>query len=344
MHTGIRAELPVIGVRLHGGLAPRTCIELAKVAEASGLASVWFAENPFQRGALPAATACAAMTRNLRIGLGIVNVYSHHPTLIAMEFAALDELAAGRAVLGIGSGIGRLVERMGFKWQPLASIRDAIQILRGLLAGEEVSYRGRAFSVDKARLSFVPPRLNVPIYMAAMGDRSLALCGQLADGLIVSNLCPPRYTERAVALVRQAAAEAGRAAPGVVQYVPCAAMPDREAARRAALAQIGEMMATFWPADDTCPVLRETIVELSGIPRVAFVAALRRLRGGETAEAVLDDRFIDAFAIAGTAEDCLARAANYRTAGVDELALTFAGNEPVAQIEYLGAAIAKLHR
>jgi 5,10-methylenetetrahydromethanopterin reductase len=337
-------ELPAIGLRLHGGLDPRVCIELADIAEANGLSSVWFAENPFQRGMMPAASACAWMTRRLRIGLGIVNVYAHHPTLIAMEFTALDELAQGRAVLGIGSGIGRLVERMGFAWQPLASMRDAIEILRGLLAGEEVTYRGRVFSVEKARLGFQPSRPDAPIYMAAMGDRSLDLCGRLADGLIVSNLCPPRYTERAVAIVGQAAADAGRAAPAVVQYVPCVALADRDMARRAAMAQIGEMMATFWPIDSGWPVLRETIVELSGIPRSAFVAALDRLRGGEPAEQVLDERFINAFAICGTAEDCLARAANYRTAGVDELVLTFAGDEPPNEIEYLGGALAKARR
>ena len=283
LHDG----LPAIGLRLHGGLDPRACVELTQVAEASGLASVWFAENPFQRGALPAASACAAITRKLRIGLGIINLYSHHPTLIAMEFAALDELAEGRAVLGIGSGIGRLVERMGFKWQPLAAVRDGIHILRGLLAGEEVSHRGRVFSVEKAKLGFAPLRPNLPIYMAAMGDRSLALCGRLTDGLIVSNLCPPLYTERAVAIVRRAAAEAGRAAPAVVQYVPCVALPDRGVARRSAMAQIGEMMATFWPADNAWPALRNTIVELSGIPKAEFVAALDRLRGGTPTEAVL---------------------------------------------------------
>ena len=337
-------ELPAIGLRLHGGLDPQTCIALADVAEANGLASVWFAENPFQRGVVPAASACAWMTRRLRIGLGIVNVYSHHPTLIAMEFAALDELAEGRAVLGIGSGIRRLIERMGFAWRPLASMRDAIEILRGLLAAEEVSHRGRVFSVEKARLGFRPSRPDAPIYMAAMGDRSLDLCGRLADGLIVSNLCPPRYTERAVGIVRHAAADAGRAAPAVVQYVPCVALPDRDVARRAAMAQIGEMMTTFWPVDSGWPVLRETIVELSGVPRSAFVTALDRLRGGEPAERVLDDRFTDAFAICGTAEDCLARAADYHTAGVDELALTFAGDEPADEIEYLGAALAKSRR
>ena len=337
------AELPAIGLRLHGGPDPRRLAELADVAEASGLASVWFAENPFQHGVIPAAAASAWTTRRLRIGLGIVNVYSHHPTQIAMEFAALDELAEGRAVLGIGSGVGRLIERMGFRWQPLASMRDAVHILRGLLAGEEVTYRGRAFSVERARLAFRPSRTDAPIYMAAMGDRTLDLCGRLADGLIVSNLCPPRYTERAVAIVRRTAVEAGRPMPPVVQYVPGVVLSDSEAARRAALAEIGQMIAMFWPLATEWPPMRETIVELSGIPKPDFVTALAGLRAGEPAERVLDGRFIDAFAIAGTAEECLAQAADYRRAGVDELVLTFAGEYAADQIEYLGEALAR-HR
>src|SRR5437016_3767003 len=150
------SELPEIGVRLHGGLDPRSCIELAQAAEVNGFASVWFAENPLQRGVLPAASACALTTQRLRIGLGIVSVYSHHPTLIAMEFAALDELAEGRARLGIGSGIGAQIARLGFEWQPLAAMRDAIHIVRALLAGDEGSYRGRVFSVDRAKLRFRP--------------------------------------------------------------------------------------------------------------------------------------------------------------------------------------------
>jgi alkanesulfonate monooxygenase SsuD/methylene tetrahydromethanopterin reductase-like flavin-dependent oxidoreductase (luciferase family) len=243
-------ELPEIGLRLHGGLDPRSCIELARSVETSGFASLWFAENPLQRGVVPTASVCAVMTQRLRIGLGIINVYSHHPTLIAMEFAALDELAEGRARLGIGSGIGRLIERMGFAWQPLAAMRDAIPIVRGMLAGEEVSYRGRVFSVDKARLGFRPRSPQTPIYMAAMGDRSLRLCGRLADGLIVSNMCPVGYTERAVAIANDAAAEAGRAPPAVVQYVPCAARPDREAAGQAAKAAIGEI------PQGACPPVR----------------------------------------------------------------------------------------
>jgi 5,10-methylenetetrahydromethanopterin reductase len=335
-------ELPELGVRAHGDLDSRSCIAIAEAAEAHGFASLWFAENPFQRGLMPAASACAVTTRNLRIGLGIVNPYTRHPSLIAMEFAALDELAAGRARLGIGSGIGAQIARLGFAWQPLAAMRDAIHIVRALLTGEETSYRGRVFSVDRARLRFRPASPQTPIYMAAMGDRSLALCGEVADGLIVSNLCPPGYTARAVGIVERAAAKAGRPSPRVVQYVPCVARSDRDAARGAATIAIGETLAALWPAGSEWPALRETIVAESGIPKAEFVAALDRLRRGDPPQQVLDDRFIDAFAIAGTAEECLAGAALYRRAGVTELVLTFAGSQPARDIAYLGGAVAEL--
>jgi 5,10-methylenetetrahydromethanopterin reductase len=95
-------DLPRFGVRLSQALLPRRSLELAAAAEANGFTSLWLAENPFDRGIVPLAGACAAITVRIRIGLGIVNFYQHHPTLIAAEFAALDELAGGRVRLGIG--------------------------------------------------------------------------------------------------------------------------------------------------------------------------------------------------------------------------------------------------
>src|SRR5215471_15975054 len=125
-------DLPQVGVRLHGGMAPARCIELARAADAAGFASVWFAENPFHRGVLPAVSACVVSTERVRIGVGVVNPYNRHPTLIAMEFAALDELAAGRALLGIGSGTGAQIERMGFPYRPsnTATFRNPMSSLR----------------------------------------------------------------------------------------------------------------------------------------------------------------------------------------------------------------------
>jgi 5,10-methylenetetrahydromethanopterin reductase len=327
------------GVRLHGGMSPARCLEVGTAAEANGFASVWFAENPFHRGVLPAVSALAATTSRIRIGIGVVNPYNRHPSLIAMEFGALDELSNGRAVLGLGAGIAGQVRRMGFDYRPLAALRDSINILRGLLRGDRVTYQGRAFSVDGVALGFRPPRPDMPIYAASMGDRSLELCGQLADGLIVSNMCPPAYAERAIGIIQNSAAASHRGPLDIVQYVPCVARPDRAEARRVAKSVIGEMLSAFWPVDADWPEIRETIVALSGIAKSDVVEALERLRRGEPATEVLDDRYVAAFAIAGDARDCQADAERYRSAGVNELVLTFAGNQPLADMAYFGAAL-----
>jgi 5,10-methylenetetrahydromethanopterin reductase len=329
------SALPRIGVRLGQELDPRRCIELAPAVEANGFASLWFAENPFERGILPAVSACAVVTERIEIGIGIVNCYQHHPTLIAAEFAALDELARGRMRLGVGSGVGARIERLGYRYRPLAALEDTLAILRPLLRGESASHLGRVFSAEAVRLGFRPPRPDMPIYVASMGDRSLALCGRLADGLIVSNMCPPGYSKRAVGIVQGEAAAAGRAPLDIVQYVPCAARPDRDEAKQIAKSAVGGMLTAFWPSGEDWPALRETIVAHSGIGKAEMVAALARLRSGEPAAAVLDDRFVAAFAIAGTAEECLSQSAQYRAAGIDELALSFAGTQPETDMEYL---------
>src|SRR6478672_13052775 len=223
------AELPKLSVRLSGAVDPRRCVDLANIAEANGYHSVWFAENAFARGVLPAASACAAASRTIGIGIGVFNPYNRHPTLMAREIGALDELAQGRARLAIGSGIATPTERMGLRAdRPLAAVRDAITLVRAMLKGEEVTYTGKAFSAHGAKLEYQPPRPDMPLLMAARGEQALALCGAIADGLMISNMCPPGFTRQAVGAVRQAARAARRAAPAeVVQYVPCAVRPDR---------------------------------------------------------------------------------------------------------------------
>jgi 5,10-methylenetetrahydromethanopterin reductase len=182
----------------------------------------------------------------------------------------------------------------------------------------------------------------MPIHLAAMADRSLALCGRLADGLIVSNLCPPAYTAHAVAIVRESAAAAGRESLDIVQYLPCAARPDGAEAREIAKEAVGAMLIALWPTGNDWPTQRETIVRLSGIARPEMVGALDRLRRGEPAGRVLDDRFVSGFALAGTAEQVIAQASQYRRAGADELALSFAGPQPAADAAYLARAVKRL--
>jgi 5,10-methylenetetrahydromethanopterin reductase len=334
--------LPKLSLRLHGAIAPRRCVELARHADQCGLASVWFAENPFNRGVLPAAAACAATTERVGIGIGVFNPYNRHPTLIAMEIGALDELAQGRARLGIGSGIASATARMGLvPDRPLAAVRDAITIVRAMLAGEEVTYAGRAFSANKAKLEYRPPRADMPLLMAARGEQALALAGRIADGLMISNMCPPEFTRHAVAVMRSAAAEAKRPPPStVVQYVPCAVARDRAEALRLAKQAIAEMLPGFWSLGQRVPTAKSALLRAGELTEADFAAAAERLRNGEDAVAVLDERFVAALAIAGTADDCLVQARRYAEAGATELALTFVGSRPQADMEMIAAAAA----
>jgi 5,10-methylenetetrahydromethanopterin reductase len=325
-----------IGLRLHGGLDPHRCVELARAAEANNFASVWFAENPFERGVLPAAAACAVATERIRIGIGVWNPFNRHPSLIAMEIGALDEVANGRGSLGIGSGMTSAIRKLGVDdRKPLAALRDTFHIVRGLLQGDEVTYSGTVFSAHGAKLGYKPPRPDMPIFMAARGDKALQLCGQISDGLVVSNMCPPGYTARAVDIVRHAAIDAGRAIPAnVIQYVPCIAGADGTQARSAIKPTLATMLRQFWAA----PTAKEAM-RYGNIPDAELQAANDRIAGGESPEQALSDRFIDAFAIAGTADECLERISAYARAGVTELVLTFVGPDPVADIAYLGRAL-----
>jgi 5,10-methylenetetrahydromethanopterin reductase len=330
--------LPKIAIRLSGSIEPLRCVELAQAAEVAGFSSVWFAENPFHRGVMATAGACVTATSRVRIGVGVVNPFGRHPTLIAMEFAALAELAPSRVVLGLGSGIGASIRRMGYPYdRPVTALREAVGIVRAMLAGDSVTHQGAVFAVRRAQL--VHRAGKVPIYMAGAGERALKACGEIGDGLIISNLTSPKTTERMAAMVADAARRFQRKSPPIVQYIPCVTRPDGAAARTAVKPILGEMLTSFWPTDDDWPASKEAIVVESGIPRSHFAAVLAWLRRGEDPSTLLDDRFIDAFAIAGTAEECLRQAAVYRTAGASELALTVAGTQPIKDITYLGRAL-----
>jgi 5,10-methylenetetrahydromethanopterin reductase len=331
---------PRLSLRLHGGLTPQQCVAQAQAAEAAGFHGVWFAENPFARGVLPAAAACAVATRKLRIGPGVFNPYNRHPTLIAMEIGALDELAHGRVRLGIGSGIGAAVERMGLAWnRPLTTLREAVLIVRALLRGEEVTHVGAAFRLDKVRLDY-RPRADIPIFMAGRGERSLRACGELADGLMVSNMCTAAFAASAVKTLHAAARAAGRATlPEVVQYVACFPRADREEARRAAMQAVADMLPAYWRLGQRLPAAKCALIAGSGVDEPEFADAVARLAAGETAHAALDERFVVAFTVAGNADDCRRQAAAYADAGVTELALTFSGEQAAEDMRFLADAL-----
>jgi 5,10-methylenetetrahydromethanopterin reductase len=176
--------------------------------------------------------------------------------------------------------------------------------------------------------------------MAAMGEQALRLCGELADGLMVSNMCPPAYTTRAVGLVREAAARAGRPAPReVVQYVPCCVRDDGAEARRLAKQTVAAMLTAYWALGTASRATRAALEQHNGLPPGEFARVMERLGRGEPPAEALDDRLLAEYAIAGTVDECLARCRVYADAGVTELGVWFVGERAVEEIARLGAAL-----
>jgi 5,10-methylenetetrahydromethanopterin reductase len=334
-------RIPNISIRVHGGMMPGACVAFAQAADAAGFISVWFAENAFARGILPAAAACAVATERLQIGAGVFNPFSRHPTMMAMEIGALDELSNGRATLSIGSGIVSATEKIGFSAEkPLLALRDSLAIVRGLLRGEEVDHAGPAFSARKVKLDY-KPRGDIPVFLAGRGNLTVKLSGEAADGLIVSNMCSVEFAGRIAELMQASRRAAGRAGTGrVVQYMPCAVRKDAKAAMDVAKRAVGEMVPGFWALSQKLSSAKDALLAGTNITEQEFAAAAARLRAGEDAAKALDERFATAFSLVGTPEDCLAGAFRYGAAGVTELALTFGGPTALDDIKLLGEALA----
>jgi probable F420-dependent oxidoreductase len=155
--------------------------ELFRQAEAAGYDDLWSAETSGYDGFTPLAAA-AVHTDRVRLVTGIVNPFTRGPALLAQHAAALADLSGGRFVLGIGSSSNVIVERWNevpFE-RPLTKVREAVETMRSVLAGG----RGPGgFKLETA------PAHEVPIVVAALRGKMLALAAEVADGAF-TNLVP----------------------------------------------------------------------------------------------------------------------------------------------------------
>ena len=142
-----------------------------------GYTDLWTAEVAGADAFTPLAAA-ATWSRDLRLGTAIASVFARGPALLAMQAAAMADLAPGRFVLGVGSSSAQVVEGwQGGQWdRPYARVRDTLDFLRRALAGERVDAEFETFKVRGFRLER-PPSTPPEIMVAALLPRMLALAG-----------------------------------------------------------------------------------------------------------------------------------------------------------------------
>jgi coenzyme F420-dependent oxidoreductase len=158
-------------------------VEIVQQAEALGYDSVWAGES-WGRDSFTWLTQLACHTSRIKLATGIATVYSRSPALIAQTVASLDELSAGRVILGLGTSGPIVIENWhGIAFdRPLRRTREYIDVIRLVLSGERVNYQGEILRLKGFRLPFTPIRRSVPIYVASLGPQNLRLTGELADG------------------------------------------------------------------------------------------------------------------------------------------------------------------
>ncbi len=183
---------------------PREAAERVTAQESAGVDVVWVAEaygydSPTLMGYL------AAVTERAEIGSGIINVFSRTPGAIAQTVAGLDNVSGGRAILGLGASGPQVIE--GFHGvpydKPLTRIREVIDVVRMALRREPLAYdgdtvtlplpEGQGMGLGKPlKLINRPERSSVPIFMASLGQKSVAACAEIADGWIPTLFIPER--------------------------------------------------------------------------------------------------------------------------------------------------------
>jgi alkanesulfonate monooxygenase SsuD/methylene tetrahydromethanopterin reductase-like flavin-dependent oxidoreductase (luciferase family) len=191
-------------------LPPERLRAVARAADEAGLAELWLWEDCFLSSGIASAAAALAWTERLTIGVGLLPVPLRNVALTAMESATLHRLFPGRVAIGVGHGVQRWMAQAGAKVDsPLTLLREYLAALRALLAGEQVTVDGRYVKLDKVALDW-PPAGPVPVLAGAEGPRSLRLCGEAADGTILTAGVSPEGVRQARRLVDEGRAAGGR--------------------------------------------------------------------------------------------------------------------------------------
>jgi coenzyme F420-dependent oxidoreductase len=208
---------------------------IARLAEELGYHSIWVPEM-WGRDAFSVLSVLALSTERIKLGTGVISVFSRTPATIAQTIATLDEISNGRMILGLGTSGPAVIENWhGLKFEkPLQRTREYVEIIRMILRGERVNYSGDIFKLKGFRLQFTPPRKEIPIYIASLGPKNLRLTGEVADGWIPF-LIPRSGFKDAVREIASGAEAVGRRFEEITvsPYIPvCISRKDEETSKK----------------------------------------------------------------------------------------------------------------
>jgi 5,10-methylenetetrahydromethanopterin reductase len=300
------------GFAIDGTESPRQIRELVAAIEAHGAARrLWIASHLFHREPIALAGAVLGQSHNLGIALTAVSPYIMHPAYCAMAAATLDEMFPGRVTLCLGVGAPRDLECAGIEpAKPIRVMREALNVVAGLLNGDTIQHDGEIFRVRNRCLSTGSRR--VPLLLAASGPQMLQLAGSVADGVVISAGTSPEFIRSCLYIVAESERRSGRRVRRVGYVYTSTHLIESQA-----YARLRRPLAFILRGAHHA---RNLEMAGSKLDQDALAQAFIGENWGQVEEMITDE-VVRRHAASGTAQQVADRIKAYQAAGLDEIVL-----------------------
>jgi 5,10-methylenetetrahydromethanopterin reductase len=300
-----------VGLCFDGFYSIQEMIELARLADDSGMESIWMSDHLCFRDSLTTSMALLASTQRIKVAPAPMSPYSRQPIISAMSIATMAEFAPGRVIASPGTGNAAALKEAGIESpRPLKTMREYVEILRRLLSGETVNFLGEMFQVHGAKMGFVPSA-PIQMYLTAVRPKMLRLAGEIGDGVLLSAGCAPGYIAQCVAEIKKGAQKAGKslADRDVAGFVTASVAENPGEAIEANKMFLAYIFRNTHHAEN---------IRLGGgkVDQEALAAAVAK-RDWEAAKKFISDDVVHAHSVAGTAGECRSQLESFVEAGLN---------------------------
>jgi len=312
VRTRILSVVPIFEAEITPVVGSREIMKLAELAEGAGLDRLGISDVIFYPDTYEIQALCALVTKRLKIGSLVTNPYTRHPAVIAAAASTLHEISDGRAFVGIGAGAG--IGELGVVRSPPApTLREAVHIIKELLAGRVINYQGKIYrlSYKNARLEF-PPEHGVPILIGTRSPRIAKLAGEVADIIVIgARYISEQQLTNYLRWISEGAARARRDIDDieVAPRLTICASHDGELARQSVKLYAAHYLALLRPPDLLIDEMKLRKI-VDAVKRVKGWYFSPNIQYPKEIDKLVDEEIIDKFAVAGTPDECIAKIRN----------------------------------
>ena len=259
----------------------------------------WGMENFSMLGAV------ANKTKTQKIGSSIINIYSRSPSTISMGAATTDTLSNGRLILGLGTSSVPIVEDFhGEKFEnPVQRMREYVEIIRLSLTKKQINYSGKIFDLKNFTLLIEPQRQSIPIYLAAINQKMVNLCWEIADGVIFY-LRPIDEMKKTISKM-----QSQRNIDVACQIITCISNDSEEAIQRA------KKTVAFYVS--VGKIYREFLAKNGFKNETNNIFEEFKKSGFKSNHELVTDSMLNSLCISGSPEEAKIQLEKFRNAGID---------------------------